>query len=96
MLIITFSKIKKNIKDYINLAKSLKRDKKVPKISRILIGLAIAYFFMPIDIIPDFIPVIGHLDDAIIILSLISVAIKFIPKEIFSEHYRRIFKKMNK
>ena len=73
--------------------KSLKRDKKVPKISRILIGLAIAYFFMPIDIIPDFIPVIGHLDDAIIILSLISVAIKFIPKEIFSEHYKEIFKK---
>jgi len=89
---IKFIKIKKNIKNYIHLAKRLKNDKRIPKISRILLGLAIAYFFIPIDIIPDFIPVIGHLDDAIIIPTLLYLAVKFIPEKLYQEHYTKIFK----
>jgi len=89
---IKFIKIKKNIKNYIHLAKRLKNDKRIPKISRILLGLAIAYFFIPIDIIPDFIPLIGHLDDAIIIPTLVYLAVKFIPEKLYQEHYTKIFK----
>lgn len=90
---IKISKIKEDIKNYIKLGKRLMDDKKAPKVSKILLGMAVAYFFIPIDIIPDFIPIIGHLDVAMIIPSLIFAAITFIPKETFSAHYKKVFKK---
>jgi len=40
---------------------------------------------MPFDLIPDFIPVIGHLDDAVIISTLVFIALQFIPGEIVTE-----------
>ncbi|HAL44460.1 MAG: hypothetical protein A2Y12_19000 [Planctomycetes bacterium GWF2_42_9] len=86
-----FRKIIKDTKNYITLAKKLKDDKRVPKASKILLALAIGYFLLPIDLIPDFIPIIGHLDDLIIIPTLIFIAIKLIPKEVFDENYRQIF-----
>ena len=86
-----YTKIKNNIGKYIDLAKTLRSDKRVPKISKILLGLAVGYFFLPIDLIPDFIPLIGHLDDAIIIPTLIFIAFMLIPKEVFYEHYKEIF-----
>lgn len=62
------------------------KDKGTPKISKLLLGLAVGYTFLPLDIIPDFIPVIGHLDDVIIIPLLVYLALKFIPKQVMDEH----------
>jgi uncharacterized membrane protein YkvA (DUF1232 family) len=45
-----------------------------------LIGIAIAYALSPVDLIPDFIPVLGHLDDVIIVPLLIFAALKLVPK----------------
>ena len=86
-----FSKIKSNIKKYVSLAKQLKNDSRVPKMSKILLTAAVIYFFLPIDLIPDFIPVIGQLDDMIIVPSLIAIAIALIPKEVFQENYSKVF-----
>ena len=49
---------------------------------KIIILFALAYALSPIDLIPDFIPVIGYLDDLIILPLLISLSIKLIPEEI--------------
>ncbi|APV44932.1 putative membrane protein YkvA [Dehalogenimonas formicexedens] len=87
-----FRQIRDNLKKHIRLYQALYRDKRTPKMAKIFLWLAIGYFFMPIDFIPDFIPVIGHLDDAIIIPGLIFVALRFIPKQLYLEHYREIFK----
>lgn len=61
------------------------RKKETPLAAKILAGLTIVYALSPIDLIPDFIPVIGYLDDLIILPILIALTIKLIPKEVFRE-----------
>jgi len=46
---------------------------------------AIAYFLSPIDLIPDFIPFIGYLDDLLIVPTLIMLAVLMIPREVISD-----------
>jgi len=56
-----------------------------PRISRICLGAAIAYVLSPIDIIPDIIPILGYLDEIIILSVLIYLAMRFIPKDLAKE-----------
>lgn len=56
-----------------------------PRISRICLGAAIAYALSPIDIIPDIIPILGYLDELIILSILIYLAMRFIPKDLAEE-----------
>lgn len=60
-------------------------DKRTPLSAKILIGLTAGYLLSPIDLIPDFIPVLGLLDDLIIVPLLISFSIKLIPKTVLIE-----------
>jgi len=66
-----------------------------PRISRIILGIAIAYAISPIDLIPDFIPVLGHLDDLLILPLLVWTARRTIPEEVVPECRRQVEKKMN-
>ncbi len=63
----------------------VRRHPRTPGISKLLIGAAVAYALSPIDLIPDFIPVIGHMDDVVIVPLLILVAVKFIPADVIAE-----------
>lgn len=63
---------------------ALKR-KDTPLPAKIVAGITVGYALSPIDLIPDFIPILGYLDDIIILPLLISLAIKLIPKEIMAE-----------
>ena len=53
-----------------------------PLIAKFFLGLAVGYLLMPFDLIPDFIPVIGQLDEVVIIPILLYLALLFIPKHI--------------
>jgi len=55
------------------------KSKKTPVMAKILAGLTIGYALSPIDLIPDFIPVIGYLDDLLILPLLIALTIRLIP-----------------
>ena len=59
--------------------------KDTPVAAKFVAGVAVAYALSPVDIFPDFIPVLGYLDDIIILPILISLAIKLIPEEIMAE-----------
>jgi len=52
-----------------------------PRYAKIFAGLVVGYAFSPIDLIPDFIPVLGYLDDLILVPLGITLALKMIPEE---------------
>ncbi|MBE6713645.1 MAG: DUF1232 domain-containing protein [Ruminococcaceae bacterium] len=61
------------------------KDKRTPWYAKILAAAVVAYALSPIDLIPDFIPVLGYLDDVIILPALIALCIKCIPKDLFAD-----------
>ncbi|MEO8287704.1 MAG: YkvA family protein [Chloroflexota bacterium] len=61
------------------------RDSRVPLFARIFAACVVAYAFSPIDLIPDFIPVLGYLDDLILIPLGITIAIRMIPAPVMEE-----------
>jgi len=91
-----FKELKNNLKSYLGFIKALKDDKRVPLVSKMLFWIALAYFFSPIDLIPDFIPIFGQLDDLIIVPGLICLACLIIPKGVYRENYEKMFGKMSK
>jgi len=80
--------IVKNIGDALALVRALRSDPRVPPRVKVVLGVAIANALSPIDLIPDFIPVIGQLDDALIIAGALRYARRHIPPEVFREHWR--------
>ena len=61
------------------------RRKDTPVAAKVLAGITVAYALSPIDLIPDFIPVLGYLDDVLILPGLVALTVKLIPAEIFTE-----------
>jgi len=58
------------------------RDPRVPWYAKLLAGGVVAYLFSPIDLIPDFIPVIGFLDDLIVVPLGIGLVLKLVPPQV--------------
>ena len=61
------------------------KDKKTPWYAKVFAAITVAYALSPIDLLPDFIPVLGYLDDVILLPALVALTVKFIPKDVFEQ-----------
>lgn len=64
------------------------KDKDTPIIAKVLAGITVGYALSPIDLIPDFIPVLGYLDDVILLPALITLTIKLIPATVWERNLK--------
>lgn len=61
------------------------KHKDTPRMARVLAAMTVGYALSPVDLIPDFIPVLGALDDLIIVPALAAAAIRLIPSGVMDE-----------
>ena len=83
-----FAKMKawaRNFKKQIFILYYACKDSRVPWYAKVFTACVVAYAFSPIDLIPDFIPILGYLDDVILLPLGIMLALKMIPKDVLSD-----------
>jgi uncharacterized membrane protein YkvA (DUF1232 family) len=73
------------IPDCVVLFKRLLRDPRVPRRAKIVLALLIPYLASPIDLIPDFIPVLGQLDDALIVVAVFGYVARRAGRDVVTE-----------
>lgn len=67
----------------------LLKDPRTPLAAKVVAGLVVAYALSPIDLIPDFIPILGQLDDLILIPLGVTLAVKLVPPALWAEMQQR-------
>ena len=72
------------------LALALLRDRRVPLWVKAVVPALVFYLVMPLDIIPDFIPVVGHLDDLLVVVLAGSTLIRGTPRAVLEDHLARL------
>src|SRR5687768_1624707 len=76
------------IPDVIGLCRGLMRDPRVPTGSKLLLGGALVWILSPVDLVPEFIPVLGPLDDVVVVGLVLRHLIKRAGIEVVQEHWR--------
>ncbi|RJL22724.1 YkvA family protein [Bailinhaonella thermotolerans] len=72
------------VPDCVTAVRRLRRDPRVPRRARIAVLLAAAWVVSPIDLIPEFIPVIGPLDDLVVVALALRYAARRVPREVLA------------
>lgn len=76
------------IPDLVALCRGLLRDPRVPIGSKLLVGVAIVWLVSPIDLVPEFIPVLGPLDDVVVVALVLRHLVKRAGPEVIQDHWR--------
>ena len=82
--------IRLRLRDKLHLAVALTREPRIPLAVRAIPPALILYLATPIDVIPDFIPVIGQLDDLLIVVIGIGLLLRFTPRYVLEDHIARL------
>lgn len=75
------------IPDCVVLARRLLGDPRVGRGSKLLLGALVVYLAFPIDVVPDFLPAIGHLDDAIAVALVLRATLRAAGPDLIREHW---------
>jgi uncharacterized membrane protein YkvA (DUF1232 family) len=75
------------VPDCVVLFRRLLADPRVPRRRKIVLGALVAYLAMPIDLVPDFIPVAGYLDDAVLVAFVLRYVLRGSAPELIDEHW---------
>lgn len=81
----SFNSLARTLKNQVYAVYLASRDRRTPWYARLFAAVVVAYAFSPIDLIPDFIPVLGYLDDLILVPLGIWIVIKLIPAPVLAE-----------
>ena len=71
--------------DYGRLLFALARDERIPRSSKALLAGAAAYTVLPVDLVPDIVPIIGRLDDAVVVVLAIDLFLESVPRAVLNE-----------
>lgn len=71
--------------DYGRLLWALARDDRIPTASKALLGGAAAYTVLPLDLVPDWVPVVGRIDDAVVVVLAIDLFLESVPRAVLNE-----------
>jgi uncharacterized membrane protein YkvA (DUF1232 family) len=76
------------IPDCIVLLRRLLGDPRVPQRHKLLLGVVVGYLAVPFDLVPDFIPVAGHVDDALVVVLALRAVLRGSGSDLLREHWR--------
>jgi uncharacterized membrane protein YkvA (DUF1232 family) len=76
--------------DKVGLGRALFTDSRVPIAAKLLSVVVVVYLASPIDLLPDFIPVVGFLDDLLIVLAGVGLLLRLVPASVVEDHLRRL------
>ena len=77
---------KLRFRDKISFTRDVMRDRRVPLWAKLIAGALVLYLASPIDLIPDFIPVLGHLDDVAVAIIVGGLLLRSVPDYVIEEH----------
>ncbi len=80
----------RRLPSYMRLVWALLRDGRVPARQKLILAGIGAYLFLPVDLIPDFVPVLGQLDDLAVVLLGLDLFIRSAPADVVDEHMAKI------
>ena len=83
-------KVLAHLPDLARLYWRLFRDRRVSVLAKALLVSALAYLVWPLDLVPDFIPFVGEVDDVAVVLSGLWLFVRLCPPEVVGEHVRQI------
>jgi uncharacterized membrane protein YkvA (DUF1232 family) len=75
------------IPDCLVFVRRLVRDPRVPRRHKLLLGALVGYLVFPLDLVPDFIPVAGHIDDVLVVVLALRVVLRASRSELLREHW---------
>lgn len=78
------------LKQELQVYRAVMADERTPWPARMLLGAAVGYLILPFDLIPDAIPVLGQLDDLLIVPGLFWLALRLIPAEILDQARQQV------
>ncbi len=79
-----------HLPDFVRLYWRLFRDRRVPTLAKAFFVVTLAYLVWPVDLIPDFVPLLGEVDDLAVVLSGLWLFIRLCPPEVVRERVREI------